>query len=106
MLDIASLALKRKELGSSHIKVAAVEFPKFKEAIQKVPIVSLQSVQMDEIKMQYRVFLERLAAMTSKLSKEQLCKTDSKDLIMKFFDPAGQEFENIEMIMQVFEYHT
>ena len=62
VLDLASLALKLKELGFSHIKVAAVEFPKF--------------------------------------------KTDSKDLIMKFFDPAGQEFENIEMIMQVFEYHT
>ena len=43
VLDLASLALKLKELGSNHIKVAAVEFPKFKEAIQKVPIVSIQS---------------------------------------------------------------
>ena len=102
VLDLASLALKLKEFGSSHIQVAAVEFPKFKEAIQKVPIVSLMSVPMDEIKIQYRVFLERLAAMTSKLSKEQLCKIDSKDLIMKFFDPAEQEFENVVMIMQLF----
>ena len=62
-------------------------------------MLRLLSVQMDEIKMQCRVLLERLAAMTSKLSKEQLCKTDSKDLIMKFFDPAGQEFENVVMIM-------
>ena len=56
VLDLASLALKLKEFGSSHIKVAAVEFPKFKEAIQKVPIVSLQFVQIDEIK----IFLESL----------------------------------------------
>ena len=39
--------------------------------------------------------------MTSRLSIDDLGKTDSKDLIMKFFDPAGTEFENIEMIMQV-----
>ena len=57
VLDLASLALKLKEFGSSHIKVAAVEFSKFKEAIQKVPIVSLQFVQIDEIK----IFLESLA---------------------------------------------
>ena len=39
--------------------------------------------------------------MTSKLKKEDLKKTDSKEIIKKVFDPAGKEFENIEMIMQV-----
>ena len=56
---------------------------------------------MDELKLQYRMFLERLGGMTSKLSTEELSKTDSKELIMRFFDPAGKEYENIEMIMQV-----
>ena len=32
--------------------------------------------------------------MTSKLSKEELSKTASKKLIMRFFDPAGKEIEN------------
>ena len=36
---------------------------------------------------------------TLKLSKEDLKKTDAKDLILRFFDPAGKEFENIEMII-------
>ena len=31
--------------------------------------------------------------MTSKLSKEELPKTDSKELIMSLFDPAGKEIE-------------
>ena len=31
--------------------------------------------------------------MTSKLSKEELSKTDSKELIVSFFDPAGKEIE-------------
>ena len=38
--------------------------------------------------------------MTSMLSKDELRKTNSKDLIMRFLDPAGTEFENIEIIMQ------
>ena len=101
VLDLVSLALKLQEPGSSHVKIAVTDFPKFKEAIEKVPIVSLQSVPVDELKLQYRMFLERLGGMTSKLSKEELSETDSKELIMRFFDPAGIEYENIEMIMQV-----
>ena len=31
--------------------------------------------------------------MTSKLSKEELSKTASKKLIMRFFDPTGKEIE-------------
>ena len=31
--------------------------------------------------------------MTSKLSKEELFKTDSKELIMRFFYPGGKEIE-------------
>ena len=39
--------------------------------------------------------------MTSKLDREDLKKTHSKEIIKKFFGQAGKEFENIEMIMQV-----
>ena len=101
VLDLQSLAVKLKAPGASYIKVAATEFPKFKEAIDKVPICSLKHVPLEELKVQYRLFLDRLAAMTSRLSNDDLKKTGSKDLIMRFFDPAGTEFENIEMIMQV-----
>ena len=73
----------------------------FNQAVHSVPITSLQSVPVEELKIQYKLFLERLALMTSKLDKEDLKKTDSKEIIKKFFDPAGKEFENIEMIMQV-----
>ena len=101
VLDLPALALKLKEPEASHIKVAVTEFPKFKQAIEKVPITSLQSVPSEELKFQYRLFLERLAAMTQSISKEDLGKKDSKELIMRFFDPQNREFENIEMVMQV-----
>ena len=68
---------------------------------QKVPITSLQSVTSEELKFQNRLFLERFAAMTQSISKEGLGKKDSKELIMRFFDPQNTEFENIEMVMQV-----
>ena len=104
VLDLAGLASKLKNPEASYIKVAATEFPQFKQAVDKVPITSLQPVPVEELKLQYRLFLNRLAAMTSKLSMEDLKNTDSKDLIMKFFDPTGKEFENVEMIMQVSKY--
>ena len=101
VLDLPALALKLKEPEASHIKVAVTEFPKFKQAIEKVPITSLQSVPSEELKFQYRLFLERLAAMTQSISKEDLGKKDSKELIMRFFDPQNREFENIGMVIKV-----
>ena len=101
VLDLQGLAVMLKEPGASYINVIVTEFPKFKQAVDKVPISSLRSVPVEELKIQYRLFLDRLAAMTSKLSKDELKKTDSKDIILRFFDPNGKEFENIEMIMQV-----
>ena len=41
VLDLQSLAVKLKEPLASYIKVATTEFPKFKQAIDKVPICSL-----------------------------------------------------------------
>ena len=37
--------------------------------------------------------------MTQSISKEGLGKKDSKELIMRFFDPQNTELENIEMVM-------
>ena len=51
-------------------KVCATEFPKFKEAVDKVPITSLQAVPSEELKVQYRLFVNRLAVMTSNMSKD------------------------------------
>ena len=101
VLDLTALALQLKEPEASHIKIAVTEFPKFQQAVNKVPTTSLQSVPAEELKLQYRLFLSRLAALTSKISKEDLRKMDSKCLIKEFFDPQGNEFENIEMVLQV-----
>ena len=75
VLDLPSLALKLKEPGASFIKLSVTEFPKFKQAVEKVSIASLQAVPLDELKSEFKLFLERLEVMTLKLSKEDLKKT-------------------------------
>ena len=100
VLDLSGLAIKLKDPEGNFIKVAATEFPKFKKAVDAVPITSLQPVPVEELRRQYRVFLEGLSQMTSKLGKEELKGMDSKEIIKNFFDPAGKEFVDIEMVMQ------
>ena len=54
-------------------------------------------MQKKELKLQFRTFVGSLGAITS---KERIAKRRFKELIKKF-NPAGYEFENIKMVMQV-----
>ena len=94
------MAKKLKEYGASPIKIASTGFKGFKTAVDRVPVISLRDVPEAELKQQFRTFLTRLSEMTPRMSPEELAKTDTKDLIQKFVDPAGREFDGIEMIMQ------
>ena len=100
VLDLPSLALKLNLPGSSVIKVSVTEFPKFLEAVRSIPVKSLAIVPDDELRRQFREYLARLAEMTSSMGSDCLQKVDPKELIKKFFDPSGELFINIEMIMQ------
>ena len=67
-----------------------------------MPIVSLEEVTDAELKSEFRTFLGRLEQMIKEVSAKDLEETDPKELIKQFFDPAGELFINIEMIMQVY----
>ena len=85
VIDLPSLALSIKEEGASATSVAVLNFPHFKNAISKIPVNSLKNVPEDELKSQYRCFLERLENLTKTLNTETLRKADSKDMIQQFF---------------------
>ena len=74
-------------------------FPKFKKAINNIPIQTLQIVAEDELKFQYRLFLERLFDLTKGINLDKLKEIDSKVLILKFFYPENELFKSIEVIM-------
>ena len=54
----------------------------------------------EELKIQYRLFLERLKNVTENIEITELKEMDNKLLILKFFDPNQGLFKNIEAIMQ------
>ena len=88
------------EHGASPVNVSIGEYPKFKKAISKVPVVSVKEVPDEELKSQFRLFLGRLQSMTAGIDKVDLGKIDSKELIKQFYDPAKELFKDIEMVMQ------
>lgn len=100
VLDLPSLALSIKEEGASATSVSVLQFQHFKNAISNIPVNSLKNVPEDELKAQYRCFLERLEKLTKTLDTETLRKADSKDIIQQFFDLDNSLFKGIEMIMQ------
>lgn len=100
VLDLPTLALQLKKIGASPINVSISTFPKLKNAITNIPIQNLKNVPEDELRYEFRLFLQRLGDLTKSFTKEQLTKIDSKDLIQQFFDPENQLFKNIEMIME------
>ena len=101
ILDLPALASKIKTPGGSATKVAATEFQNFKKAVTKIPIISLKEVPEEELKAQFKIFINRLGAMTAKLTPEELLTTDAKELIKTFMEPAEKLYKDIEMIMQV-----
>ena len=58
------MALKMKKTGGNPIIVSITEFPKFMDAVQNVPVDSLKKVPEDELKSQFRSYLEKLKALT------------------------------------------
>ena len=100
VLDFPALSVKLKQTGSSPVKVAATEYPKFRDAIHKVPVDSILEIEDEELKLQFKIFIDRLQCMTNNFDELKLKKIDSKELIKKFMDPAGGLFKGIEMIMQ------
>ena len=94
------LNLKKMEQVPSRFQL--LSFPSsLKEAVSNVPVDTLKEVPEEELKLQFKSFLERLADLTAELDTDELCESDSKELMKKFFDSAGKLFKNIEMIMQV-----
>ena len=101
MLDLPALARKIKSAGSSCIKVAITEFPKFLNAVRSLPVVTLRDVSDEELKSEFRTFVVRLGELTKDQTVADLVEIDPKELIKKFFDPSGELFVGIEMILQV-----
>ena len=97
ILDLPKWAMQLKAEG--YVKVAATNFSKWIEAVQKIPIEDLNDVPGDELKSQFKLFLCRLESMTKKYSLDQLVKLDSKVLIKKFFDPDELLYLYVEMIL-------
>ena len=100
VLDLPALSVKLKETGASSIKVSEIEFPKFAKAVSEVPVRSVRDIPEKEMKIQFKLFLDKLSIMTAKLDKDEVSKTDPKELIKQFFDPSKELFKDIEMIMQ------
>ena len=70
VLDLPTLALKLKGSGASLINVSVSIFPNFKKVISKIPIHSLRNVPEEELKSEFRLFLERLGELTKGIEKE------------------------------------
>ena len=64
------------------------------------PIHSLNNIPQDEIKSQFKLFLQRLYEMTRDIETKDLIGMDSKILISNFFYPSNSLFKDIEIIMQ------
>ena len=101
ILDLPDLARKVKASGSSSIKVAITEFPKFLNNVRSLPIVTLRDVSDEELKSEFRTFVARLEELTKEQTVADLVEIDPKELIKKFFDPRGELYVGIEMILQV-----
>ena len=100
ILDLPALALKLKEHGASAVKVSIATYPKFKNAIFKVPVDSIKEVPDEELKSQFKLFLERLQDLTAHKDNLELSSMDPKELIKQFLDPTKDLFKGIEMVLQ------
>ena len=98
ILDFSRLALKIKNEKSS-VKVAYIEFPKWIEAVEKIPVEDLKNVPQDELKRQYKLFLSRLEDITKNKSANELENLDAKVLLKQLFDPKRLLFVDIELVL-------
>ena len=100
ILDLPALAIRLKEPGMSCIKLATLDYPKFKKAVDTIPVRSLREVPEDILAQQHKEFIKRLQMITDDSDEKELSRTDPKDIIKKYFDPTLRLLENIEMIVQ------
>ena len=76
-----------------------MEFEKWYEAMDKIPVEDLANVPKEELKSQYKIFVARLEEATRKLTVKELKDLDSKVLQNRFFDPVGLLYNDAELIM-------
>ena len=69
-----------EEAISSH---ALMLFPEWFSAVKKIPVQDLKAVSEDEMKTQYKLFVNRLETITSEYSIDELQNLDLKILIKK-----------------------
>ena len=84
----------------SSLKVALVEFPKWQEAIEKIPVEELKDIPKDELNSQFKLFVARLGKITSKYTTKELKELDTRILIKEFFDEKNKLYLDIEMVLQ------
>ena len=59
ILDLPSLAIKLKHSEGGYIKLALTQFPLFINAVKSIPVRSLLCVPEEDLKNQYKEFLQR-----------------------------------------------
>ena len=79
-----TLALKLQDIGASPTNVSITAFPKFKNAIENIPIINLKNVPEDQLRWEFRLFLQRLGDLTKGIAKEQLKKMFDSHFIPPF----------------------
>ena len=61
------------------------KFPKFKTAVKKIPIKSLENVPDEELKIQYKLFLERLEKLTENIETKKIERNGQQSINPDFF---------------------
>ena len=100
ILDLPSLGKKLHSVGGGYIKVSRQEFPTYLHAIKNIPVRSLNNINEEVLKSEYKEFLRRLEVLTKKYKFEELNDLDPKKLIEAFFKTSDRLYVDIEMIMQ------
>ena len=59
VLDLKHLALKIREENLSPVNIFYLFFPRFKNAVNNIPIKTLQEVSEDDLRFQYRLFFRK-----------------------------------------------
>ena len=99
ILDLPSLAIKIKK-STSTIRVALTEFGPWIEAVRNIPVTELEDISEEEMKAEFKLFINRLDEITKKYSAKELEKFDTKLLIKTFFEESNNLYQGIEMVLQ------
>ena len=78
ILDLPSLAIKLKHSEVGYIKLVLTQFLLFINAVKSIPVRSLLCVPEEDLKNQYKEFLQRLENITRKKKEDELEDIDPK----------------------------